>query len=240
MSRQGKLSVFIVVILVMVLAFVPVGQGKYFGKDVGSPSCGDAYSCHGEEQEEFDYVISGPHEVEVNEVIPYTVTMLDGPGDMYGFYAVVQRPDGKFQDISGNPLVVVTSSQRGNTSHDSPLGSNHVVLNFTAPKYGGVFKLIIVVLSGNGDGQANSINDSVFNVDTVSEDGLNWTRGDQTGSMDGQTLKFSDDWTIIEKEIKVEYPHKTFSPEVLFFGCGVSLFVLLSMVIFIIQKKRSG
>lgn len=155
MNRTRASGLVAALLLLALGATTPLGSG--YGNDQGlvldnATTCGDASGCHGLASPQVNLTLEGPVELEVGQVGWYNATLVGGPAQAYGFYIVVTNSNGISKTIDGDFLVPVTSDQASNVTHDTPLPSNRVSFNLTAPKYAGKFIINVAFNSVDGDG----------------------------------------------------------------------------------------
>jgi hypothetical protein len=146
--RRIRRSLFLLTCLASVVAMLiaaPLGD-SYQNVDV--ENCGDADSpCHGVQDSSVIIVIDGPDTVHTNTPAVYVITVLGGPSETYGYFVLVEDPDGVSRDLQGEFLFEVAPNSVTRIGE-----TNSFVIEFTPPRNAIHLKMTVAAVSSDNSG----------------------------------------------------------------------------------------
>ncbi len=132
-------------VLVVLLA-APLGDSY---QNVDIESCGDAESpCHGVQDSSVNIIVDGPDTVHTNILATYVITVIGGPSETYGYFVLIEDPDGVSRDLQGKLLFEVAPNSVTRVGE-----TNTFVVEFTPPRYAVHLKMTVAAVSSDNSGE---------------------------------------------------------------------------------------
>jgi hypothetical protein len=117
-------------------------------QNVDLESCGDPEgSCHGVQDSSVIIIVDGPDIVHTNILATYVITVIGGPSETYGYFVLIEDPDGVSRDLQGEFLFEVAPNSVTRVGE-----TNTFVIEFTPPRYAVHLKMTVATVSSDNSG----------------------------------------------------------------------------------------